>query len=148
MSKLDKTKFLEAKAQGKNNTAAALQAGAITKQAAHKAGYRLNKELGIQNQINKAIKQNGVDIKYLIGIYVEATKAEITDRDTGEITPNYNVRMKAADRLFSLSGIEHQLKHENPMSPNTTPLDTKDIEAALRAGNIVEAQRLVFKKRD
>ena len=124
MSKLDKTKFLEAKAKGANNTTAALEAGATTKTAAYKAGYRLSKELNIQKRIDKAIKDNGIDLKYLISVYAFAAKATKTTliRETGEIVdsgiPDHQVRMKAADKLLNLSGIEHRLNDKNRGSQN------------------------------
>jgi hypothetical protein len=146
MKQLDKQAFIEAKAQGKNNTDAALQAGAISKTAAHKAGYRLSKDVDIQKRITKALNKTGVTLEKLLQVYTDAINAESMDRETGEITPNYNVRMKAADRLLNLSGIEHQLKNQNPMSQNITHQSSTELVHALKGGDEIELQRAVFRK--
>lgn len=146
MTKLNKTKFIEAKAQGKNNTEAALIAGAANKQAAHKAGYRLNKVVDMQKTIDKALSKKGITLDNLLQVYVDALQAEQTDRLTGEISVNHTMRMKAADKLLDLSGIITQLKHQNPMSQNITTTDYKEIQGALKSGDEVELVKATFRK--
>lgn len=148
MKQLDKQAFIEAKAQGKNNTEAALEAGAINKVAAYKAGYRLSKDTDIQKRITKSLTKSGVTIESLLQIYIEATQAEATDRETGEITPNYNVRMKAADKLLDLSGIQTRLKSETHGSHNTVITDTKELQRAIDQGDYIEMQRIALAKPD
>lgn len=146
MKQLDKQKFIEAKAIGKNNTEAALQAGAKNRIAAHKAGYRLSKDTMVQKQIDKAIKKADIDLSDLIAVFTDAMKAEKIDRITGEISIDYSTRMRAADRLLDLSGITTRLKDKTSESHNITEQGSKEIQAAMKAGDTVELQRAVFRK--
>lgn len=148
MKQLDKQAFIEAKAKGKNNTEAALEAGAINRTAAYKAGYRLSKNVDIQKRINKSLNKSGITLENLLQVYIDAMQAEKMDRETGDITIDYTTRMKAADKLFKLSGIETQLNQQNPTSQNMPLTDYSEINGALKSGDTVELQRAVFRKAD
>src|SRR5271165_6313938 len=133
MKQLNKQKFIEAKVKGKNNTQAALKAGAIKKTAAYKAGYRLNKDIDIQKRITRAVNKQGINLDDLLKIYTDATKAEKIDTGTGEVFTDHTTRMKAADKLLDLLGIQTRLKDKNPMSQNITQQSSKEIQAAFKA---------------
>lgn len=142
---LDKNKFIEAKLEGKNNTEAALSAGAITKQAAHKAGYRLSKQPDIQKQLNKAIKRHNITVDKLMTVYAEAMMAEKVviigkgDDAFADPTPDHITRMKAADKFMDILGIKGQPKHQNIESHNITQQIPADLDE-------VELSRAVFRK--
>jgi phage terminase small subunit len=149
---LDKTKFIEAKAEGKNNTEAALQAGSKTPRAARQAGYRLNRQPDIQKQLNKSIKRHNITVDLIMTIYAEAAKAEKVvivgkgDDAFADVTPDHMVRMKAADKFSDLLGINSRLKSQNTMSQNITQQMTPELQAAINSGDEVELQRAVFRK--
>lgn len=148
---LDKAKFIEAKVKGKNNTDAALAAGAKTKVAAYKAGYRLSKQTDIQKQLQKSFKKHNITIDGIMTVYAEAMKSEkVVIVGKGEdafadVTPDHVTRMKAADKFMDLMGINRSSK-ENPTSQNITEQSSREIAQAMKAGDEVELQRAVFRK--
>ena len=146
MQQLDKSKFIEARLQGKNKTESALIAGASNKLAAQKAGYRLSKDLDVKKQVSKALKRHDIKIDTLIQVYAEALKAEKTDRITGEITIDHSTRMRASDKFMDLLGINTRPNTETATSHNISQQSNTEILGALKSGDEVELQRAVFRK--
>ena len=142
---LDKTKFIEARAAGENQTQAAIIAGAKPKNA-RVAGTRLSKDHQVQRAFKRALKDSGVKLDDLIQVYVRALKAEktIVDKITGEVwkDPDYATQMKAADKFMNFIGVNKQSSEPIPDGMNNA------MRQALAAGDDVALLALMKRRTD
>lgn len=145
---LNKTKFLEAKAQGKNNTQAALAAGSKSTNAAEKAGWRLSNTVSVQRELQRAVKQSGITMQQCINVFADAMTADKqTTDDDGNIIfkPDYTTRMKAAERFMKLMGVDQAIDPAMVQPAPTNQLKDKKLLQALQEADEVQLLGAVFK---
>ena len=145
------TKFVEEKLKGKSNTESAINAG-FSKRSAYNQGSRMMRKdeikAQIQSPIQKVLITNKITAKKLIQPYLDALQANKTivmgkDEDSFvDIQPDHNIRMKAADKLLKLSGLEDQ-KNAQPI------LNNQELIKALNDNvDDVELVKMTFSKKD
>lgn len=161
---LNKKEFIKAKAQGLNNTEAALKAGSKNKASAKVSGYNLAHSVDIQAQLtNELLKQDitlanalkpislGLNAGETITTYATTESGTTLYNDDGtpvikkeEFIPNLGVQLRASAMALDLLGVK---KLDNSPTPDNST-NSKEIQKALKNGDEVELQRILFKKRD
>lgn len=146
---IEEIKFIEAKAQGKSNTASAMVAKPhIKASSAKKAGNRLSTSANVQYVLAKALKKHKLTIDRALATYDEGLKATKTviigkgDDAFADQIPDVGLRMSAGDRVLKLHGITDKPKGQTPPSDNSL---APAILEAIQSGDIEELQRVIFK---
>jgi hypothetical protein len=138
---LNKKAFVKAKAEGLNNTEAALKAGSKNREAAKVAGHVLSHDESIQHDLSIELERADINVQRPLKRIREALDADKIDFKTGEVFADHSTRLKASAMALDLLGV----KNAKTSEPN--PTQNKELLDAIN-NNVdeVELQKLVFRK--
>lgn len=148
---VEEAKFVEAKLQGKSNTAAAMVAtGTTSKDVAKKQGNRLSTTVNVQQAIQDKLESHNITHSKILDTISEAltaTKAIVMGKNSEEsfvdLVPDWGARLKAADMSLKLMGAYNP----KPKEPNEIPPSIpKEMVEAIKKGDIEALTAVAFKK--
>lgn len=140
---LNKVKFVQAKAQGHNNTESALIAGSKNRISAQRSGHNLAYSTDVQIMLANELKRLDITLANSLMPIKLGLEADMVNEHTGEILPDFNTRLKASDRALKLLGVYDQKRTKNEHEQQ--PIN-KELISALKDGDEIELQRIVFNK--
>ncbi len=156
-------KFVKAKIKGKNTTQAAIEATGLTNKAsAAVQGNRMLKNANVQEALQKALKRHDITIDKVLAPISKAltyqqrhveykTTVKTKGKDKETITEpiitykdDLDMQLRGSDRAVKLMGLDKQ--PETPV--NVAPIDNEALMEAIRNGDMVTLQQIVFNKDD
>jgi hypothetical protein len=153
---MDKAKFIKAKAEGKTNKQAALEANPDLKpDSAEVVGSRLSKNPEIKLMIQKTAQQAMIDANISSDDLIQTLKEASTavkpviygkgDDAVLDILPDWTARLKATDMLLKLQQAYTPTKEDEPVK-QLQPQDLEALKKRIDKGDVAALERIVFKE--
>jgi len=103
-------RFVKAKAEGKSDIDAGIEAGAKTKVAASKYANRMSKDVNVQEVLLRELEKQGVTPELIVKPVVKGLQAKRVVAIEGDFyqteVDDLDTQMKAHDRVVKLLGIK------------------------------------------
>lgn len=138
-------KFVKAKLQGKSNLEATREAAPELKESSiAQTSDRLSKSVNVRQALDKALARHNITIDRILKPIDEALDASdpIYSKDGTfiETKVNHTVRLAASDRAAKLMGLDKPAPDKTPPAA----IDTKALMEAIKSGDMVTLQQIIF----
>ena len=104
--------------------------------------HKVIKATAVQTALQKALRKHKITFDRAIKPISDALGAEKVNEETGEITPDYNVQLKASAQALKLINDDYPVQAENVQK------SPPNLLKAIHNSDEVELQRIIFSKTD